>query len=126
MAGGAVAALAAVKLAGKVAVSGQDGDLGALNRVALGTQTVSVWKDSRALGKAAGEIAIALAKGTAPSAIKGTKIFKDGPKKVSMNSTLLAPVGITRKNLNVVLDAKWISKDVLCKGVNKVLVTVCK
>ena len=126
MAGGAVAALAAVKLAGKVAVSGQDGDLGALNRVALGTQTVSVWKDSRALGKSAGEIALALAKGTAPSAIKGTKVFNGGPKKVAMNSTLLAPVGITRKNLNVVLDAKWISKDVLCKGVNKVLVAVCK
>ncbi len=127
MAGGAVAALAAVKLAGpKVAVSGQDGDLGALNRVALGTQTVSVWKDSRALGKAAGEIAIQLAKGTALTAIKGTKVFKDGPKKVAMNSTLLAPVGITRKNLNVVLDAKWISKEVLCKGVNKALVAVCK
>ncbi len=126
MAGGAIAALAAVKLAGKVAVSGQDGDLGALNRVALGTQTVSVWKDSRALGKAAGDIALQLAKGTALSAIKGTKIFKDGPKKVAMNSTLLAPVGITRKNLNLVLDAGWIKKDVLCKGVNKVLVPVCK
>ncbi len=48
MAGGVVAALSARGLKG-VPVSGQDGDHAALNRVALGTQTVSVWKDSRDL-----------------------------------------------------------------------------
>ena len=58
-AGGAIAALAAQGLAGSVPVSGQDGDQAALNRVALGTQTVSVWKDARLLGRAAGESAIA-------------------------------------------------------------------
>ena len=47
MAGGAIAALDAQGLAGKVPVSGQDGDAAALNRVALGTQTVDVWKDAR-------------------------------------------------------------------------------
>ena len=46
-------------LAGKVPVSGQDGDQAALNRVALGTQTVDVWKDARELGKTAGEAAVA-------------------------------------------------------------------
>ena len=59
MAGGVVAALEAQGLAGKVPVSGQDGDQAALNRVALGTQTVDVWKDARELGKAAGEAAVA-------------------------------------------------------------------
>ena len=58
-AGGAIAALAAQGLAGSVPVSGQDGDQAALNRVALGTQTVSVWKDARELGKNAAEIAAA-------------------------------------------------------------------
>ena len=65
MAGGVVAALEAQGLAGQVAVSGQDGDAAALNRVALGTQTVDVWKDARELGKAAGEAAVALANGAA-------------------------------------------------------------
>ena len=51
-------AQAAQGLAGKVPVSGQDGDAAALNRVALGTQTVDVWKDARLLGKAAGEAAV--------------------------------------------------------------------
>ena len=44
-AGGAIAALDAQGLAGSVPVSGQDADKAALNRVALGTQTVSVWKN---------------------------------------------------------------------------------
>ena len=59
MAGGVVAALEAQGLAGQVPVSGQDGDQAALNRVALGTQTVDVWKDARELGTAAGEAAVA-------------------------------------------------------------------
>ena len=48
-AGGVVAALTAQGMEG-IPVSGQDGDHAALNRVALGTQTVSVWKDARDLG----------------------------------------------------------------------------
>ena len=64
MAGGVVAALAAQGLDGIVPVSGQDGDAAALNRVALGTQAVSVWKDARELGSAAGEAAVQLAGGT--------------------------------------------------------------
>ena len=59
-AGGAVAALTAQGMEG-IPVSGQDGDHAALNRVARGTQTVSVWKDARELGKVAGEIAVAMA-----------------------------------------------------------------
>src|SRR3546814_21134253 len=55
--------LTAQGMAGSVPVSGQDGDKAALNRVALGTQTVSVWKDARELGRNAAEIAVALASG---------------------------------------------------------------
>lgn len=76
-AGGVVAALTAQGITG-IPVSGQDGDMAALNRVALGTQTVSVWKDSRALGKAAGEIAVALASGTAMDGIEGLAVFFAG------------------------------------------------
>jgi D-xylose transport system substrate-binding protein len=125
MAGGAVAALAAQGLAGQVAVSGQDGDKAALNRVALGTQTVSVWKDSRALGKAAGEAAVELAGGTALDKVKGAVKFGNGPNKVEMNSILLAPIPITKDNLNAVIDAGWISKDEVCKGVKAGTVAVC-
>jgi D-xylose transport system substrate-binding protein len=125
MAGGAVAALTAQGLAGQVAVSGQDGDHAALNRVALGTQTGSVWKDARALGKGAAEVALQLAAGTALDKVKGATVFSNGPKKVSMNSILLAPVPITKDNLNVVIDAGWITKDEVCKGVKAGTAKVC-
>ena len=116
-AGGAVAALAAQGMAGSVPVSGQDGDHAALNRVALGTQTVSVWKDARLLGRTAGEQAMTLAKGTKLAALKDTKTWADGPRKVAMTSILLTPVPITKDNLDVVIQAGWAPKDVVCRGV---------
>ena len=119
-AGGVVAALSAQGMAG-IPVSGQDGDMEALNRVALGTQTVSVWKDSRALGKAAGEIAVALANGTAMDAVEGSAKYSS-PSGKELNSVLLKPVPVTKDNLDVVLDAGWISKDTLCAGVTGVAV----
>ena len=125
MAGGVVAALEAQGLAGQVPVSGQDGDKAALNRVALGTQTVSVWKDSRELGKAAGEAALALAEGTAMDQISGAVNFSGGPKGQEMNSILLAPLPITRDNLNVVIDAGWITREEVCQGVSPGTVEVC-
>ena len=73
MAGGVVAALEAQGLAGQVPVSGQDGDQAALNRVALGTQTVDVWKDSRLLGTAAGEAAVQLCANPDITAVEGTR-----------------------------------------------------
>lgn len=123
-AGGVVAALASVGMAG-IPVSGQDGDHAALNRVARGLQSVSVWKDARALGKAAAEIAIQLANGVALDKIKGSKIFSDGPKKVNMNSVLLAPVPITWDNLDVVIDAGWVKKAVVCQGVTSNVPPAC-
>ncbi len=115
-AGGVVAALTAQGMEG-IPVSGQDGDHAALNRVASGTQTVSVWKDARALGKAAGEIAVALSGGTMMDAIDGTVKFTT-PGGNEMNATFLAPVPVTAENLSVVVDAGWIAQDVLCQGVS--------
>lgn len=124
-AGGAIAALSAQGLAGSVPVSGQDADFAALNRIALGTQTVSVWKDSRELGKRAAEIALELAKGTEPKAVKGTTTFTDGPKKVPMNSTFLTPVPITKDNLDVIIEAGWVPKATVCQGVKPGTVKAC-
>ena len=125
MAGGVVAALEAQGLAGAVPVSGQDGDKAALNRVALGTQTVSVWKDSRELGKKAAEIANELAAGKSMDEIEGTVKFSGGPKGVEMNSYFIAPLPITKENLNTVIDAGWISKEEACQGVAAGSVAAC-
>ncbi len=124
-AGGAVAALDAQGLAGSVPVSGQDADKAALNRVALGTQTVSVWKDSRVLGKRAAEIAVELAGGKTMDQIAEVQTFNGGPKGVAMKSVFLAPMPITKDNLNAVIDAGWISKEEACQGVKAGSVAAC-
>ena len=113
-AGGVVAALSARGISG-VPVSGQDGDQAALNRVALGTQTVSVWKDARDLGREAADAAVDLAGG---KPVPGTVKWSGGEHKVAMDAKFLKPVPITRANLDAVVKAGWISKDNLCRGVD--------
>jgi D-xylose transport system substrate-binding protein len=124
MAGGAIAALEAQGLAGEVPVSGQDGEQAALNRVALGTQTVDVWKDARELGTAAGEAAVALCGNPDPSAVSGASAFTT-PGGNEVSSIFLEPIPITQDNLDVVVDAGWISEEDLCAGVEAGSVAVC-
>lgn len=117
-AGGTVAALTAQGMEG-IPVSGQDGDHAALNRVALGTQTVSVWKDARELGREAAEIAVEIATNNAKgegTAIEGGMEWTS-PGGTVINSMFLAPVPITADNLTVVTDAGWITVEALCQGV---------
>ena len=113
-AGGVVAALTAKGIKG-IPVSGQDGDHAALNRVASGSQTVSVWKDARDLGRDAATAAVSLAKG---QKVSGASAWAGGEKKVSLQAQFLKPVPITAKNLDLVVKAGWIKKEDLCKGVD--------
>ncbi len=124
MAGGVIAALAAQGLDGKVPVSGQDGDLPALNRVALGTQVVDVWKDARMLGKAAGEAALALCASPDVKAVPSTVQFTS-PGGNDMTSVFLTPQAITKDNLDLVVDAGWIDVATLCAGVTAGSVAAC-
>ena len=125
MAGGVVAALEAQGLAGTVPVTGQDGDHAALNRVALGTQLVSVWKDVRVLGKVAAEAAVAMIAGTPMDQISGVAKFAGGKNKVEMNSILIPPNPITKANLNDVIDGGHITKEAACAGVAAGSVPAC-
>ena len=115
-AGGVVAALRAQNMVG-IPVSGQDGDIAALNRVALGEQTVSVWKDARKLGESAGTIAVQLAKGKKGKEIAGTVTWSEGTKKIPMTSLFLKPLPITSENLDEVIKANWATKEQVCKAV---------
>ena len=126
MGGGVVAALTAQGLAGSVPVSGQDGDHAAINRIALGTQTVSIWKDSRDLGRVAGEAAVALAGGKKVTDIAMVKPFLGGAKGVKVNGILLTPLAVTKDNLNVIVDKGWITAAEVCAGVKPGAVSVCK
>ena len=128
MATGVVQALSAVGL--KVPVSGQDGDAAALNRVALGTQAVSVWKNAFALGETAGSVAAQLCaktamkdvkapddlpKAAAPASLNATPFTTPGGKTVQ--SIILTPTAITKDNVKDTIDAGWVTKDAVCAGV---------
>ena len=127
MAGGVIAALTAQGLAGKVPVSGQDGDHAALNRVALGTQTVDVWKDARELGKAAGEAAVA--------AVRRTKDINEGRRAPAPFTTpgrqraspsiLLTPTRSPRTTSRSSSTPAGSPRTTLCKGVTPARSTVC-
>ncbi len=136
MATGAVQALEAVGV--DAAVGGQDGDAAALNRVALGTQAVSVWKNAFALGQTAGDIATQLCGGTALKDAKAPADLPEGAAPASVDavdfttpggntvsSITLAPTPITKDNLDVVIDSGWVTKDVVCAGVTAGSVTAC-
>jgi D-xylose transport system substrate-binding protein len=79
-AGGAVSALEAAGLAGKVIVTGQDAQKDAVQRIVRGTQTMTIYKPIRTLAFSAVEAAIKLARKEpvdAPSRVNNGK--KDVP-----------------------------------------------
>jgi D-xylose transport system substrate-binding protein len=115
MAGGVAAALSSAGIEG-VPVSGQDGDHAALARVARGTQAVSVWKDARALGRRAAEVALALSAGASPSSFDDVVQWDHGPRGLAVDAILLEPLAITRERLGIVIDAGWVPKAVVCRG----------
>jgi D-xylose transport system substrate-binding protein len=49
----------------------------------------------------------------------------DSPGGNKMTSILLTPIPITKDNLNVVIEAGWISKDQVCQGVKAGSVPAC-
>jgi D-xylose transport system substrate-binding protein len=60
-AGGAIQALSEEGLAGKVMVTGMDAETVALQRIAAGTQTMTIYKPLRTLAQGAAELAVRLA-----------------------------------------------------------------
>jgi D-xylose transport system substrate-binding protein len=93
-AGGVVQALEEQKLAGKVFVSGQDADLAAVQRVAGGIQSMTVYKPILPLARAAAEAAVTLAKG---QPVKANGTVDNGKREVP--ALLLTPVVVDRENL---------------------------
>jgi len=114
IAGAVIEALAAQGLS--VPVGGQDGDPAALNRVARGTQVVSVWKNNRELGKVTGKIAGLLADGVEMGRIPDSSRFTGGDKGLTYNAILLNPTPITKLNLNEVIDADVVTRGEVCVG----------
>src|SRR5580692_11697977 len=97
-AGGAIQALAAQHMAGKVPVSGRDADLAAVRRLIDGTQTMTVYKPLKLIASQAANLAVQLAKGDKPAY---NAQYDNGKKKV--DTVLLQPTLLTKSNVDIVI-----------------------
>jgi D-xylose ABC transporter substrate-binding protein len=102
LATGVIKALEEHQLAGKVLVTGLDGELTAFQRIAKGTQSVTIFKSFKQQAYTAAEMAIQIANGKKPNSINDET--ENGMVKVP--SCLLEPVVIDKANL----------RDIIVKG----------
>ena len=98
-AGGCIQALAAQGLAGKVPISGQDAELAAAIRIVQGQQGMTVFKDTRLLGRKAIEMSLEMAEG---KAIETNGQTVNNNKK-DVPAVLLAPFAVTKDNIDKLL-----------------------
>ena len=94
-AGGAVQALSEEGLAGKKLVTGQDADLVALQRIAGGTQSMTIYKPLRTLAQGAAEIAVKMSTG---KPIIARHTVHNGA--IDVPAVLFDVVTVTRDNLD--------------------------
>jgi D-xylose transport system substrate-binding protein len=114
-AGGAIQALTAQGLAGKIPVSGQDAELAACQRIVEGTQTMTVYKPVKAIATKAAEMAVSIAKG---EAIQAEQKVNNG--KIDVPSILLDPIKVTKENINdTIIKDSWQKVEDVYKNVSK-------
>ncbi|WP_318617108.1 sugar ABC transporter substrate-binding protein [Sporosarcina sp. YIM B06819] len=108
-AGGVIQALTVAGLAGQLPVAGQDADLAGVQRIVMGTQTMTVYKPIQILSQKIAELAVAMARGEDVLAE-----WKVNNGKIEVPSVLLTPIAVDRNNVEstVIADGFHASKDV--------------
>ncbi|RSK27577.1 D-xylose ABC transporter substrate-binding protein [Bacillus sp. HMF5848] len=94
-AGAVIEALEEVGLSGEIPVAGQDADLAAVQRIVVGTQTMTVYKPINALTETAADLAVKLAKG---KAVTEDRNVNNG--KIEVPSVLLSPIAVEKSNID--------------------------
>ena len=101
-AGGAISALEAAGLAGKVLVTGQDAQRDAIQRIVKGTQTMTIWKQIEPLAFGAVDAAVKLAK---KEPVQTTEKINNG--KIDVPAILLELVVVDKNNIDDVIKAGY-------------------
>lgn len=103
-----VRVLAEHRLAGKVQVVGQDGDLAACQRIVEGTQTMTAFKSVELQAKVAARYAVNMAKGEELERINSS--INDGSEEIPFCK--LQPIAVTSKNMDeIIIDAGFHSEE---------------
>lgn len=106
-AGGAIKALEEQGLAGKIPITGQDADLPAIKRILAGTQSMTVLKDTRELGKIAIDSAIKLASN---QTLDTNSTVNNGKKIVP--AILILPIFVNKENIEeTIIKSGYWTKD---------------
>ncbi|SHI67458.1 xylose-binding protein [Clostridium cavendishii DSM 21758] len=106
-AGAAIEALKKQGLDGKVVVTGQDGDLAAIQRIIKRTQSMTVLKDTREIVAAAIDAAIKLVRG---EAVDTNAKVNNG--KIDVPAIIIAPISIDKNNLkSVLIDSGYLKQN---------------
>jgi D-xylose transport system substrate-binding protein len=112
-AGGAIEALRDAGLAGKVAVTGQDAELAACQRIVNGTQAMTVYKPLKKLAARAAESAVRM--GQAKPVLTNDKVNNG---KIDVPSVLVPVVVVTKENMiDTVIADGYQSYDDVYRGV---------
>jgi D-xylose transport system substrate-binding protein len=106
LAGQAIKALSERRLAGKVAVVGQDADLDACQRIVEGTQYMTVYKPVEQLAKRAAELVVDLAEG---KEVQTEETINDGTYDVPY--VKLDPIAVTKDNMDKEIIGTFHQKD---------------
>ncbi len=114
-ASGAIRALQAVGLAGKVPVTGQDATNGGLTFILEGLQSMTVFKYVPDEAAAAAQFAVSLAvNGQPPANLVNAKVNNG---KIEVPSVLLTPIVVTADNINdTVIKSGYASLSSICVG----------
>lgn len=112
-AGGAIQALLEEGLAGRLLVTGQDADAVALQRIAAGTQAMTIYKPLRTLAQGAAELAVRVAQ---RKVIVAKQTVNNGWGEIP--SSLFDVVTVTRDNMvSTVIKDGMVSYDDVYRGI---------
>jgi D-xylose transport system substrate-binding protein len=110
-AGGVIQALAQVDLAGKVPVTGQDAEVTAAQRIVAGTQSMTVFKNTRQQAQIAIETAAKIAKG---ENVQTNAVVNN--TKMDVPSILLTPIVVDRSNIDdVLINSGYVAREQVYK-----------
>jgi D-xylose transport system substrate-binding protein len=125
MAGGVITALQAVKLNGKVLVTGQDATAAGIHNILTGDQSMTVYKPIAKEAQSVGDLVKAINNGSDINALtKGvtTSTFDGG----NIPSILDTPISVDRTNIaSTVIADHYLTKDEVCNGLPAGTAGVC-
>ncbi|HJT58413.1 MAG TPA: substrate-binding domain-containing protein, partial [Ktedonobacteraceae bacterium] len=117
MAGTVIAALKAVKLNGKVLVTGQDATVAGLQSILEGDQSMTVYKAINKEAMATAQLVAAISNGTDTSSIVNGQTTVPITGGGNIPSVLETPVAVDKTNIaTTVIADGFVTKDQLCSG----------